>query len=56
MKRDLVLSEEVVHYQKVELKRHKEKFERERSCWMHQLEECKRKIVITLILKRGKDN
>ncbi|XP_015075991.1 uncharacterized protein LOC107020209 [Solanum pennellii] len=44
LKRDLVASEEVVHYQKGELKRHKEKFEKERSCWMHQLEECKRKI------------
>ena len=42
-KRDLVESKEVVHYQKGELKRHKEKFEKERSCWMNQLEECKRK-------------
>ena len=38
LKRDLVASEEVMHYQRGELKRYKEKFEKERSCWMHQLE------------------
>ena len=32
LKRDLVASEEVVHYPKGELKRHKEKIEKERSC------------------------
>uniref|UniRef100_M1BXQ4 Uncharacterized protein n=1 Tax=Solanum tuberosum TaxID=4113 RepID=M1BXQ4_SOLTU len=49
---DLVASEEVVNYQRGELKRQKEKFEKERSCWMHlhnqlkaELEEHKRKII-----------
>ncbi|KAK4708574.1 hypothetical protein R3W88_029499 [Solanum pinnatisectum] len=41
LKRDLVASEEVVHYQKGELKRQKEKFEKERSCWMHLHDELK---------------
>ena len=53
LKRDLVASEEVVHYQKGELKRHKEKFEKERSCWMHQLEECKRKISHYVDIREG---
>ncbi|KAH0746079.1 hypothetical protein KY285_007736 [Solanum tuberosum] len=51
LKRGLVASEEVVHYQKGELKRQKEKFEKERSCWVHlhdqlktQIEEHKKKI------------
>ncbi|KAH0648168.1 hypothetical protein KY285_033416 [Solanum tuberosum] len=51
LKRDLVASEKVMHYQKGELKQQKEKFEKERLCWMHlhdqlkaQLEEHKRKI------------
>ncbi|KAK4707291.1 hypothetical protein R3W88_033138 [Solanum pinnatisectum] len=51
LNRDLVASEEVVHYKKGELKRQKEKFEKERSCWMYlhdqlkaELEEHKRKI------------
>ncbi|KAK4710013.1 hypothetical protein R3W88_004526 [Solanum pinnatisectum] len=51
LKRDIVESEEVVHYQKGELKRQKERFEKERPCWMRlhdklkaQLEEHKRKI------------
>lgn len=35
LKKDLVASEEVMHYQMGELKRQKEKFEKERSCWMH---------------------
>ena len=34
-KRDLVASEQVVHYQKGEAKQHKEKLEKERSCWVH---------------------
>ena len=46
-------SEEVVHYQKGELKCHKEKFEKERSCWMHQLEECKRQISHYVDIEEG---
>ncbi|KAH0669897.1 hypothetical protein KY285_024037 [Solanum tuberosum] len=57
---DLVAFEELVHYQKGELKRQKEKFEKERSCWMHlhdqlkaQLEEHKRKISYCVDIKEG---
>uniref|UniRef100_M1BF96 Uncharacterized protein n=1 Tax=Solanum tuberosum TaxID=4113 RepID=M1BF96_SOLTU len=60
LKRDLVASEEVVHYQKGELKRQKEKFEKERSCWMHLhdqlkagLEEHKRKISHCVDIEEG---
>ena len=52
-KSDLVASEEVVHYQFGELKWHKEKFEKERSCWMHQLEECKIKISHYVDIEEG---
>ncbi|KAH0735279.1 hypothetical protein KY285_010986 [Solanum tuberosum] len=61
LKRDLVAFEEVVHYQKGELKRQKEKFKKERSCWMHlhdqfnaQLEEHKRKINYCVDIEEGK--
>ena len=53
LKRDLVEFEEVVHYQFGELKWHKEKFEKERSCWMHQLEECKIKISHYVDIEEG---
>ncbi|KAH0685520.1 hypothetical protein KY290_017004 [Solanum tuberosum] len=60
LKRDLVASKEVVHYQKGELKRQKEKFEKERSCWMclhdqlkAQLEEHKRKISHCVDIEEG---
>ncbi|KAG5584594.1 hypothetical protein H5410_045028 [Solanum commersonii] len=57
---DLVKSEEAMHCQKGELKRQKEKFEKERSCWMHlhdhlkaKLEEHKRKISHCVAIKEG---
>ncbi|KAH0655159.1 hypothetical protein KY285_030041 [Solanum tuberosum] len=60
LKRNLVASEEDVHYQKGELKRQKEKFEKERSCWMRlhdqlntQLEEHKRKISHCVDIEEG---
>ncbi|KAH0698052.1 hypothetical protein KY290_013757 [Solanum tuberosum] len=60
LKRDLVASEEVLNYQKGELKRQEEKFEQERSCWMRlhdqinaQLEEHKRKISHCVDIEKG---
>ncbi|KAH0642640.1 hypothetical protein KY290_034240 [Solanum tuberosum] len=60
VQRDLVASEEVVHYQNGELKRHEEKFEKERSCWMRlhdqlnaPLKEHKRKIRHCVDIKEG---
>ena len=61
LKRDLVESEEVVYSQKGELKRQKEKFEEERSCWIHlhdqlkeNFEEQKRKIIHYVDIEEGK--
>ncbi|KAH0685499.1 hypothetical protein KY290_016977 [Solanum tuberosum] len=58
--RDLVAYEKVVHYQKGELQQQKEKFEKERSCWMRlhdqlnaQLEEHKRKISHCVDIEEG---
>ncbi|KAG5614254.1 hypothetical protein H5410_014078 [Solanum commersonii] len=60
LKRDLVASEEVVNYQRGKLKRRKEKFEKERSGWMHlhdrlkaELEDHKRRISQCVDIEEG---
>ena len=42
-----------MHYQKGEIHQYKEKFEKERSCLMYQLNECKIKISYCVDIEEG---